>query len=101
VQLSFENVNAPELNGYGVDHVKVAEGLGCKAIRVFEPDDIQPALEQAKKLIVEYRVPVVVEVILERVTNVSMGLEIDNITEFEELAGSAADAPTSVYANLD
>jgi tartronate-semialdehyde synthase len=101
VQLSFENVNAPELNGYGVDHVKVAEGLGCKAIRVFEPDDILPALEQAKKLIVEYRVPVVVEVILERVTNVSMGLEIDNITEFEELAGSAADAPTSVYANLD
>jgi tartronate-semialdehyde synthase len=101
VQLSFDNVNAPEVNGYGVDHVKVAEGLGCKAIRVFEPDDILPALEQAKKLIVEYRVPVVVEVILERVTNVSMGLEIDNITEFEELAASADHAPTSVYANLD
>jgi tartronate-semialdehyde synthase len=33
-----------------------------------------------------YRVPVVVEVILERVTNISMGTEIDNITEFEELA---------------
>ncbi|HKC29861.1 MAG TPA: glyoxylate carboligase [Jatrophihabitans sp.] len=101
VQLSFDNVNAPELNGYGVDHVKVAEGLGCKAIRVFEPDDILPALEQAKKLIVEHRVPVVVEVILERITNVSMGLEIDGITEFEELAAAAADAPTSVYANLD
>ena len=42
VQLSFDNVNAPELDGYGVDHVKVAEGLGCKAIRVFEPDDILP-----------------------------------------------------------
>ena len=39
VQLSFENVNSPELGGYGVDHVKVAEGLGCKAIRVFEPDE--------------------------------------------------------------
>ena len=34
VQLSFENVNTPELGVYGVDHVKVAEGLGCKAIRV-------------------------------------------------------------------
>jgi tartronate-semialdehyde synthase len=101
VQLSFDNVNAPELNGYGVDHVKVAEGLGCKAIRVFEPDDILPALEQAKKLLVEHRVPVVVEVILERITNVSMGLEIDSVTEFEELAASSADAPTSVYANLD
>ena len=34
----------------------------------------------------EYRVPVVVEVILERVTNISMGTEIDNVVEFEELA---------------
>ena len=101
VQLSFDNLNAPEVNGYGVDHVKVAEGLGCKAIRVFEPAQILPALEQAKKMIVEHRVPVVVEVILERVTNVSMGLDIDAITEFEELAASGADAPTALYANLD
>jgi tartronate-semialdehyde synthase len=101
VQLSFDNLNAPEVNGYGVDHVKVAEGLGCKAIRVFEPAQILPALEQAKKMIVEHRVPVVVEVILERVTNVSMGLDIDSITEFEELAASGADAPTALYANLD
>jgi tartronate-semialdehyde synthase len=101
VQLSFDNLNSPELNGYGVDHVKVAEGLGCKAIRVFDPAEILPALEQAKKLVVEHRVPVVVEVILERVTNVSMGLEIDNVIEFEELADSGADAPTALYANLD
>ncbi|MGH3354898.1 MAG: glyoxylate carboligase [Nocardioidaceae bacterium] len=84
VQLSFENVNAPELGGYGVDHVKVAEGLGCKALRVTQPDDILPALEEAKKLMAQYRVPVVVEAILERVTNVSMGTELDNVTEFEE-----------------
>jgi tartronate-semialdehyde synthase len=101
VQLSFDNVNSPELGGYGVDHVKVVEGLGCKAIRVFEPEEILPALEQAKKLAVGYRVPVVVEVILERITNVSMGVEIDNITEFEDLASSAADAPTAIYANSD
>ena len=98
VQLSFENINAPEVNGYGVDHVKVAEGLGCKAIRVFSPDDILPALEQAKKLTDTYRVPVIVEVILERITNVSMGNDIDAVNEFEELAASAADAPTAVYA---
>ncbi|MFJ4651547.1 glyoxylate carboligase [Nocardia sp. NPDC088792] len=96
VQLDFENINSPEVNGYGVDHLKVAEGLGCKAIRVFEPDRIGPALEEAKKLIAEFRVPVVVECILERVTNVSMGLEIDNIVEFEELAAGAADAPTAI-----
>jgi tartronate-semialdehyde synthase len=101
VQLSFENVNAPELGGYGVDHVKVAEGLGCKALRVFEPDEILPALERAQELMEEFRVPVIVEAILERVTNVSMGTELDNVTEFEELALTGADAPTAAYANLD
>ena len=83
VQLSFENVNAPELGGYGVDHVKVAEGMGCKAIRVLDPDELAPAFEQARELIREQRVPVIVEVILERVTNIAMGTELDNITEFE------------------
>jgi tartronate-semialdehyde synthase len=33
----------------------------------------------------EFRVPVVVEVILERVTNIAMGTEIDRIVEFEEI----------------
>ncbi len=96
VQLSFDNINAPETNGYGVDHVKVAEGLGCKAIRVFEPDELPAAFEQAKALMAELRVPVVVEVILERVTNISMGVEIDAVTEFEDLALTAEDAPTAV-----
>ncbi len=34
----------------------------------------------------EFRVPVVVEVILERITNIAMGTELDKITEFEDLA---------------
>jgi tartronate-semialdehyde synthase len=38
----------------------------------------------------------VVEVILERVTNIAMGTEIDNINEFEPLAQSIEDAPTAV-----
>ena len=96
VQLGFENVNAPELNGYGVDHVAVVEGLGCKAIRVFDPEQIQPALRKAEALMAEYRVPVVVEIILERVTNISMGVEINAINEFEDLALTGADAPTAI-----
>ena len=86
VQLSFDNINAPELNGAGVDHVAVVQGLGCKAIRVWEPGRIGDALAQAKQLMREHRVPVVVEVMLERVTNIAMGTEIDNVVEFEELA---------------
>ena len=32
VQLAFENQNVsdPALQGYGVDHVQVIQGLGCK-----------------------------------------------------------------------
>ena len=96
VQLGFDNINAPEVKGYGVDHVAVVEGLGCKAIRVNKQEEIDPALEQAEKWMAEYKVPVVIEIMLERVTNISMGTEIDNITEFEELAASHADAPSAV-----
>ena len=96
VQLSFENINSPELANFGVDHVKVVEGLGCKAIRVTKPDDILPALEKAKKLMAEFRVPIVVEIMLERVTNVAMGTDLDKVNEFEDLALSAGDAPTAI-----
>lgn len=96
VQLAFENVNAPELGSYGVDHVAVAEGLGCKALRVSKPEQIAPAFEQAKQLLAEFGVPVVVEVILERVTNIAMGAEIDAINEFEPLAERAEHAPTAI-----
>jgi tartronate-semialdehyde synthase len=96
VQLAFDNVNSPELQGYGVDHVKVAEGLGCKAVRVERPEDIASAFEEAKKLMAEFRVPVLVEVILERVTNIAMGTELDNVVEFEELATLDEHAPTAI-----
>ncbi|MET9666298.1 glyoxylate carboligase [Streptomyces sp. NPDC006475] len=96
VNLEFENINSPELGVYGVDHVKVVEGLGCKAIRVTEPDQLLPAFEEAKKLAAEYRVPVVVEAILERVTNISMGVQIDGVNEWEDLATEPGHAPTSI-----
>ena len=88
VQLAFDNINIPDANaperGYGVDHVKVVEGLGCKAIRVHKPDELAPAIAQAEAWMKEFQVPVVVEVMLERVTNIAMGAEIDKIVEFEE-----------------
>ncbi|MFF3573197.1 glyoxylate carboligase [Nocardia jiangxiensis] len=101
VQLGFDNINADDTiglaKGYGVDHVRVAEGLGCKAIRVETPEAIAPAFAQAKALAAEFRVPVVVEIILEKVTNIAMSAtDIDAITEFEDLADSSEDAPTAL-----
>jgi tartronate-semialdehyde synthase len=98
VSLAFDNVNAPHMEGYGVDHVKVVEGLGCKALRVTDPNDLQAAFAKAREMMETHRVPVVVEVILERVTNIAMGTEIDAINEFEDLAITAEDAPTSMMA---
>jgi tartronate-semialdehyde synthase len=95
VQLGFDNINSPELGKYGVDHVKVAEGLGCTALRVTDPRDLPGAFARAEELVRLHRVPVVVEVVLERVTNIAMGQEIDAVTEFEELATTAEDAPTA------
>jgi tartronate-semialdehyde synthase len=89
VSLAFDNINAsPEgdaVPGYGVDHVAVAEGLGCKAIRVKSPNEFKDAFAKAQALMEEHQVPVVVEFILERVTNIAMGAEVDNINEFEEI----------------
>ncbi|WP_105901690.1 glyoxylate carboligase [Vibrio gangliei] len=99
VQLAFENQNSPEMEGYGVDHVAVVEGLGCKAIRVRKPEDAPAAFEQAKQLMAKHRVPVVVEFILERVTNIAMGVEIDGVNEFESLATEQGDAPTAITFN--
>ncbi|PXY00061.1 glyoxylate carboligase [Halomonas sp. LBP4] len=98
VQLSFENVNCPEINDYGVDHVSVVEGLGCKALRVTKPEEIAPAFAEARDLMRRFQVPVVVEIILERVTNIAMGTDLDGVNEFEALAENVADAPTSIAA---
>lgn len=97
VNLEFENINAPELGVYGVDHVKVAEGLGCKALRVTDPSELGAAFEEAKKLAAEHRVPVVVEAILERITNISMsGSDIASVQEWEDIATEPDHAPTAI-----
>ena len=99
VQLAFDNINSTDegvVGSYGVDHVKVAEAMGCKALRVERPEDLAAAFDEARKLMTEFRVPVVVEVILERVTNISMGTELDNVVEFEDLATLNEHAPTAI-----
>jgi tartronate-semialdehyde synthase len=98
VSLAFDNINsdADAEPGYGVDHVAVAEGLGCKAIRVRSVNEFQDAFERAKAIMKEHQVPVVIEFILERVTNISMGADINAVVEFEELAERGDEAPTAI-----
>jgi tartronate-semialdehyde synthase len=78
----------------------VVEGLGCKAIRVRDPEQIQAAFTQAKVWMEEFRVPVVVEIILERITNIAMGTELNSINEFEELATEPGHAPTAIAVSM-
>ena len=89
VSLAFDNINVPHdadaPQGYGVDHVAVAEGLGCKAIRVKSPNEFKDAFARAQALMEKHQVPVVLEFILERVTNISMGTEVDSVNEFEDI----------------
>ncbi|TSD90805.1 glyoxylate carboligase [Mycobacterium sp. KBS0706] len=99
VQLSFQNINAPEIGDYGVDHVKAAEAFGCIARRVFDPEEIGEALQWARTRATQASLPVMVEIITERVTNIAMGPEIDKVTEFEEiidLAPAPAREPETV-----
>ncbi|HEY6086893.1 MAG TPA: glyoxylate carboligase, partial [Burkholderiaceae bacterium] len=53
--------------------------------RVTDPANLRDALVRAKQIAHEQRVPVVVEVILEKVTNIAMGTEIDKVNEFEDI----------------
>ena len=48
-------------------------------------NEFKDAFARAQALMDEHQVPVVLEFILERVTNISMGTEIDSVNEFEEI----------------
>jgi len=61
------------------------EALGCKAIRAKTPKEFKAAFARAKELMEQHQVPVRLEFVLERVTNISVGTEITDVNEFEEI----------------
>jgi thiamine pyrophosphate-dependent acetolactate synthase large subunit-like protein len=69
----------PENEGRGFDFVKFAEASGAMGERVFDPNEIKAAFKRG----VEASVPYVIDIILERDTDCSMGAAIDAIREFE------------------
>jgi tartronate-semialdehyde synthase len=76
---SDQTANLPENEGRGFDFVKFAEACGAMGERVTEPNEIKTALKRG----VESGVPYIVDIILERDTDCSMGVSIDAINEFE------------------
>ena len=61
-----------------MDYVKVAEGFGCYAQRVFDPNEIQAALKRAQ----ESGKPAVIDVICDPSVDCSMGNSLDSVREF-------------------
>jgi tartronate-semialdehyde synthase len=68
----------PENQGRGFDFVKFAEACGTVGERVTDPNELKAAFQKG----IESEVPYIIDVILERETDCSMGMSIDAIKEF-------------------
>ena len=62
----------------GIDFVRVAEGFGCRAERITRPEEIRPAFQRT----VESHLPTVLDIIVERETDASMGGALNAVREF-------------------
>ena len=89
VSLAFENINASPratpCRATASIMSRSPKGSAARRSASRSPNEFKAAFDQAQALMAEHQVPVVVEFILERVTNISMGTEIDNVNEFEEI----------------
>jgi tartronate-semialdehyde synthase len=83
---------------YGIDHVKVMEGMGGLGRRVERPEEIRDALDWAVATAEAQRRPVLVEVLIEREANAAMGTALDGIVEFEAADREVAAIPAAVGA---
>ena len=66
-------------DGRGVDFVRVSEGFGAYAERVERPEELRGAFQRA----VDSGRPAVIDVIVEREADCSMGPSLDRVREFE------------------
>jgi tartronate-semialdehyde synthase len=65
-------------DGLGVDFVKLAESFGAYGEQVTQPEEIKPAFERA----IQSGKPAVLDVIVEREADASMGGSLDAVREF-------------------
>jgi tartronate-semialdehyde synthase len=78
-------------DGRYLDFVRWAQAYGAYAERVEEPGDIKGALGRA----VESGRPALIEIVVEREADASMGPSIDKVTEFEPLPLTVESGKTS------
>ncbi|MGI6037358.1 MAG: thiamine pyrophosphate-dependent enzyme [Limnochordia bacterium] len=74
----FEHAVDIWYQGTLIDPVTIAKGFGCLGERVEKAEDIRPALQRA----VESGRPYVIDILVERETDCSMGGSIDAVKEF-------------------
>jgi thiamine pyrophosphate-dependent acetolactate synthase large subunit-like protein len=75
VEIWYDGVN----EGRGFDFVKFAEACGAKGERVTDPGRLKAAFKRAQ----ESGGPYVIDIVLEKSTDCSMGVSIASIREFE------------------
>jgi tartronate-semialdehyde synthase len=67
-----------------INFVKFAEAFGAHGERVETPDQIKPAIQRALRWMKQMQKPALIDIIVERETDASMGASIDAVREFEE-----------------
>ncbi|GAA0589607.1 glyoxylate carboligase [Kutzneria viridogrisea] len=71
---------------HGTDNVRIMQAYGCSGRRVVEPEEIAGALEWARGQARRTSRPVLVEVMIDRAANASMGSALDSVVEFEPVS---------------
>ncbi|MBP1776205.1 MAG: Tartronate-semialdehyde synthase, partial [candidate division NC10 bacterium] len=84
-------VNIGYGDGYGPDFVKIMEGFGGAGKRVLKPEEIKPALDWAVRESNSRKIPVLVEIRVDRETDAAMGVSIDKIVERDPVIDLPAD----------
>jgi glyoxylate carboligase len=91
-ELGYDMNNAVDLHygEGGIDHVKLMEAFGCPAQSVERPGDIADTLRWASREAERVRLPVLVEIMVEREANAAMGVSLDAITGVRAAARAGA-----------
>jgi tartronate-semialdehyde synthase len=67
-----------------IDFVKFADAFGAHGERVERPEDIKKAIQRALDWMNATKKPALIDIVVEREADASMGASIDAVREFEE-----------------